>query len=127
MKGKLAVGLVLAMMVAGGEGGAQEKAATHAHPQSSTNNACYQRLADSMQRMHQAMAAVKPSSPANADSDFVRMMLPHHEAAVEMAKVELECGSDAEMKRLAQEIITDQQSEIQLMQHWLKRRAGGEK
>jgi uncharacterized protein (DUF305 family) len=48
-------------------------------------------------------------------------MLPHHEAAVEMAKAELLHGNDAQMLRLAQEIITDQESEIQLMQLWLGR------
>lgn len=52
--------------------------------------------------------------------DFVRLMLPHHLAAIEMAKAQLLYGKDAQMRRLAQEIITDQQSEIQLMQLWLK-------
>lgn len=115
----------IAMMAASAGLGrvAQEKAATHAHEESSTNNGCYQRLADAMVRMHQAMAAVKPSSPSNTDADFVRMMLPHHQAAVEMAKVELECGGDRQMKRMAQEIVTDQQAEIELMELWLKRHA----
>lgn len=119
---KLAIGsfLIIELIAAPG-GAAQNRGAAHAHSQSSSRNACYQRLVDSMQHMHQAMAAVKPASPASADSDFIRLMLPHHEAAVEMAKVELECGSDPQMKRLAQEIITDQQSEIQLMQLWLQR------
>jgi uncharacterized protein (DUF305 family) len=49
------------------------------------------------------------------------LMLPHHEAAVDMAKTELLFGNDPQMRRLAQEIITDQESEIQLMQLWLDR------
>ena len=76
-------------------------------------------LMKSMQTMHAAMETAKPSG--NDDEDFVNLMLPHHEAAVEMAKAELLHGNDAQMLRLAQEIITDQESEIQLMQLWLGR------
>jgi uncharacterized protein (DUF305 family) len=75
-------------------------------------------LQSSMQTMHVAMASVEPSG--NSDVDFVRLMLPHHQAAIEMAKAQLLYGKDAQTRRLAQEIITDQQSEIQLMQLWLK-------
>ena len=55
------------------------------------------------------------------DHDFVTMMIPHHQGAIDMAKTILLYGKDPQMRRLAQEIITDQQSEIQLMQLWLKR------
>jgi uncharacterized protein (DUF305 family) len=65
-----------------------------------------------------AMAAVKPSG--NTDVDFVRLMLPHHQAAIDMAKTQLLYGKDPQMRRLAQAIITDQQLEIELMQHWLQ-------
>ena len=75
-------------------------------------------LRSSMERMHLAMASVPPSG--NSDVDFVRLMLPHHQAAIEMAKTEVVYGKDPELRRLAQEIITDQQSEIELMQLWLK-------
>jgi uncharacterized protein (DUF305 family) len=47
-------------------------------------------------------------------------MLPHHQAALDMAKTQLLYGKDPQMRRLAQEIITDQRLEIELMQHWLK-------
>ena len=77
-------------------------------------------LIASMDRMHMAMGAVKRSG--NADVDFVRLMLPHHQAAIDMAKTQLLYGKDAQMRRLAQEIITDQQLEIELMQRWLKQR-----
>jgi uncharacterized protein (DUF305 family) len=68
--------------------------------------------------MHMSMAAIKRSG--NADIDFVRLMLPHHRAAIDMAKTQLLYGKDAQMRRLAQGIITDQQLEIELMQRWLK-------
>jgi len=72
----------------------------------------------SMDKMHMAMGAVRPSG--DTDIDFVRLMLPHHQAAIGMAKTQLLYGRDPQMRRLAQEIITDQQSEIELMQRWLK-------
>ena len=55
----------------------------------------------------------------------MNLMLPHHQGAVDMAKAELLHGSDPEMRRLAQEIITDQQSEIQLMRLWLEQQKAG--
>src|SRR5450432_2099080 len=72
----------------------------------------------SMDRMHAAMTSMETSG--NSDVDFVRLMLPHHQAAIDMARTELRYGKDPQMRRLAQEIITDQQSEIELMKLWLK-------
>jgi uncharacterized protein (DUF305 family) len=66
------------------------------------------------------MGAVERSG--DSDADFVRLMLPHHQGAIDMAKTELLHGEDPQMRRLAQEIVTDQQSEIVLMQLWLKQR-----
>lgn len=71
-----------------------------------------------MEKMHAAMMSIKASG--NSDRDFVQLMLPHHEAALDMAKAELLHGSDPQMRRLAQEIIADQQSEIELMKLWSK-------
>jgi hypothetical protein len=75
-------------------------------------------LMASMEKMHIEMESIDPSG--DGDVDFVRLMLPHHQAAIDMAKTELMHGKDPEMRRLAQEIIADQQSEIELMQLWLK-------
>ena len=73
-----------------------------------------------MDKMHMAMGAIKPSG--DSDVDFVKLMLPHHQTAIDMAKTQLLYGKDPQMRRLAQEIITDQQLEIELMQRWLKQR-----
>jgi uncharacterized protein (DUF305 family) len=81
-------------------------------------------LIASMDKMHMAMGAVARSG--NSDIDFVRLMLPHHQAAIDMAKTQLLYGKDPQMRRLAQEIITDQQLEIALMQRWLKQRASAQ-
>lgn len=73
-----------------------------------------------MGQMHVGMASVEPSGAT--DADFVALMLPHHQAAIEMAVVELMYGTDPQMRRLAQEIVADQQSEIELMHLWQKQR-----
>lgn len=75
-------------------------------------------LQQSMEKMHAAMMSQAPSG--NDDVDFVKLMIPHHQAAIDMAKAQLLYGKDPQMRRLAQEIITDQQSEIELMQLWLR-------
>ena len=75
-------------------------------------------LTASSHKMHAAMASVQKSG--GCDADFVKLMLPHHQAAIEMAKAQLLYGKDPQVRRLAQEIITDQQSEIDLMQLWLR-------
>jgi len=76
-------------------------------------------MEQAMEKMHTGIASIKPTG--DNDADFVRFMLPHHQAALDMAKAELTHGKDPQMRRLAQEIVTDQQSEIELMQFWLKR------
>jgi uncharacterized protein (DUF305 family) len=73
-----------------------------------------------MHAMHAAMASVQPTG--DNDVDFVKLMIPHHQAAIDMAKIQLVSGQDPQMRRLAQEIITDQQSEIELMHLWLRQR-----
>jgi Domain of unknown function (DUF305) len=85
-----------------------------------TANPAWAELIASMDKMHMAMSAVARSG--NSDVDFVRLMIPHHQAAIDMAKTQLLYGKDPQMRRLAQEIITDQQLEIELMQRWLKQR-----
>jgi uncharacterized protein (DUF305 family) len=91
----------------------------HSMNHMATPDANWAALMKNMETMHTAMADVEPSG--NEDADFVNMMLPHHQAAVDMAKTELLYGNDPQMRRLAQEIITDQESEIQLMHLWLNR------
>lgn len=90
----------------------------HAHGRGSLQGSNWTELIGSMEKMHAAMASIEPSG--NSDADFVKLMLPHHQGAVDMARTELLDGRDPQMRRLAQEIITDQESEIRLMQLWLK-------
>ena len=81
-------------------------------------------LQQSAESMHVAMASTAPSG--DADIDFVRLMLLHHQAASAMAMIVLAHGGDQQVQRLAQEIVTDQQSEIELMRLWLTRHSPAE-
>jgi uncharacterized protein (DUF305 family) len=69
-------------------------------------------------KMHGAMDI---AYTGNADVDFVKGMIPHHAGAVDMAKTVLAFGKDPEVRKLAEEIVKAQESEIALMQGWLKK------
>lgn len=56
----------------------------------------------------------------NAEHDFITMMMPHHQGAVDMARAVLLYSQDPEIRNLALGIIAEQQNEIQVMQAWLK-------
>ena len=77
---------------------------------------------DAMAVMDHGMRA----APMNGvpEHDFVTMMIPHHQGAVDMARALLLTTKDAELRNLAQGIITEQQNEIRLMQAWLQRNPG---
>jgi uncharacterized protein (DUF305 family) len=67
-------------------------------------------------KMHEAMEI---EFSGNADVDFVKGMIPHHEGAVDMAKVVLAFGKDPEVKKLAEAIVKAQEDEIAWMKGWL--------
>lgn len=72
-------------------------------------------------RMHQGMAI---EFTGNADIDFIRGMIPHHQGAVEMAKIVLEHGADPDVRKLAEAVIAAQEAEIAWMQDWLAKNGG---
>lgn len=66
-----------------------------------------------MDRMHEA--AAKTAMTGDIDRDFVALMVPHHKSAVEMARIYLNHGKDAELRRLAENVIASQEAEIRQM------------
>ena len=72
------------------------------------------------QLMNQAMTVMdqgmkQAPMAGNPDHDFAAMMIPHHQGAIDMAKVELLYGKDPVLRRIAQEIIVTQQQKIMVM------------
>lgn len=65
--------------------------------------------------MDKMMAGMMAPPSGDVDRDFVEMMRPHHQGAIEMAVTELKHGKNEQLKRIAQEIIVDQQQEIAAM------------
>ncbi|MBX9661190.1 MAG: DUF305 domain-containing protein [Nitrospiraceae bacterium] len=66
------------------------------------------------------MMSGMPAYTGDADVDFMKQMKGHHQAAIDMAKVELANGKDSEAKKLAQDIVAAQEKEIAMIDTWLK-------
>lgn len=73
-------------------------------------------FAEANAKMHKDMAV---PLTGNADVDFVQGMIPHHQGAIDMAKIVLEHGKDPEIRKLAEEVILAQEGEIAMMKAWL--------
>ena len=69
-----------------------------------------------MQTMHKDMMV---DYTGDADVDFVRGMIPHHQGAIDMAKVVIANGKDPEIRKLAEGVVKAQEAEIKEMQDWL--------
>lgn len=71
-------------------------------------------MTDMSQAMHEGVMSKDP------DVAFAQGMLPHHQGAVDMAKVELKYGKDPEMRKLAEAVIKAQETEIKQLKAWLQ-------
>ena len=71
--------------------------------------------AESEAAMKKMMAAMEVKPSGDPDRDFVAMMIPHHQGAIDMALAELRHGKNEQLRRLAQEIIVTQGQEITAM------------
>lgn len=79
---------------------------------SATTKVEEQFLAENDAAMNRMMDAMAPHPTGSVDADFVAMMAPHHQGAIEMAMAELRYGTNEQLRRIAQEIIVEQQQEI---------------
>jgi len=82
------------------------------------NNEASQAFMDANDKMMQAMNDMPMSG--NPDMDFAMMMIPHHQGAIDMAKVELEHGTDPKLRAMAQMIVDAQEKEIAELNDWIK-------
>jgi uncharacterized protein (DUF305 family) len=106
------------------DGATDTGAADHAHPDTVAREdeaarypAPFQRFMREMDRDMQKMMADmhRPGYTGNADVDFLAMMIPHHQGAVDMARLALIHGRDPLTRKLAEEIIASQTTEIAAM------------
>jgi hypothetical protein len=74
-------------------------------------------LSENESAMNKMMADMNVKPTGDVDRDFVAMMVPHHQGAVDMAKAELRYGHNEQLRHLAQEIVANQQQEITVMRH----------
>ena len=72
-------------------------------------------LAENEAAMNRMMSAMEAKPVGDIDRDFVAMMAPHHQGAIDMAVLELRYGKSEQLRRIAQEIIVSQMQEIAAM------------
>ena len=77
---------------------------------------CYKEAKTAMTAMDAAMKTADDGLTGNVDADFIALMIPHHQGAVDMAKAEILHGTDPALKNIAQEIVAEQTIEIQYLQ-----------
>ena len=89
----------------------------HATMDGSNVSASTKAFDGAMTTMMKGMMATPTGKP---DLDFMQGMIPHHQGAIEMSKVVLQFGQDAEVKALAENVIKAQEGEIAFMEGWLE-------
>ena len=89
-------------------------------PGGAVTNEVNREYMDAMNAMHGPM--MEGIMDPDPDAAFVRGMIPHHRGAVDMAKIQLKYGKDPELRKMAQDIIAAQETEIRFMEEWLKKK-----
>ncbi|HEY1426518.1 MAG TPA: DUF305 domain-containing protein [Caulobacteraceae bacterium] len=103
----LAAGILAGMFIAAPTGAAPAPA-----PPASAAALDRAFLAENRPAMDRMMAGMTITSAHDVDRDFAAMMIPHHQGAIDMAVLELKYGRNEQLRRIAQEIIVEQQQEI---------------
>ena len=109
---RAAAAVILLVLGAAGPAAAQMMEHGMNGPANPADKAFVDAMSTMMVGMHQSVPT------GDTDRDFVALMVPHHQSAVDMAKAELHYGGDIELKNLAKSIIDDQEREIAMMKAW---------
>jgi uncharacterized protein (DUF305 family) len=105
--------ILLLILMPGQEAFAHEASGHHKSPSQIVDTDSFDaQMARAMERMDRDMAVPSSGDP---DRDFAAMMIPHHQGAVDMARIQLQFGKDPVLRRLAQGIIVEQLQEIDVM------------
>lgn len=114
--------VILNMAICGQDHGTHgaEEMASHMDAMAAHAEPGHAALIDTMEPMHTGM--MRGLAASDFDAAFLCSMIPHHQGAVDMARVALEHGQDPFVTMLAHQIIADQEREIAEMGRWLERR-----
>lgn len=88
------------------------------HAAAATSTPAAKAFENAANKMHKDMAVVLTG---DADTDFMRLMVPHHKGAAAMAKVVLKHGKDPEVRKLARSVVAGQEREVVQIRSWLDR------
>ncbi|MPW22428.1 DUF305 domain-containing protein [Paraburkholderia sp. CNPSo 3157] len=110
LSGPLVLSAAVAFLISGlGAPTASAAGAQDANP----NEAPFLKENDAAMTKMMTDMSIKPTG--DIDRDFVTMMVPHHQGAIDMAQAELRYGHNEQLRRIAQEIVVEQQQEIVAM------------